>query len=76
MMNDNNKSEIKDVVREYLLHEQPTFLTREQTMKLLSIGKSTLRRYVEDKVFTEYRLGMRCYYNRTEILTTLINSVV
>ena len=75
-MNDNNKSEIKDVVREYLLHEQPTFLTREQTMKLLSIGKSTLRRYVEDKVFTEYRLGMRCYYNRTEILTTLINSVV
>ena len=76
MMNDSNKSEIKDVVREYLLHDNPTFLTREQTMKLLSIGKSTLRRYVEDKVLTEYRLGMRCYYNRTEILTTLINSVV
>ena len=75
-MNDNKKSEIKDVVREYLLHDNPTFLTREQTMELLSIGKSTLRRYVEDKVFTEYRLGMRCYYNRTEILTTLINSVV
>tara|TARA_R110000744_G_scaffold379243_2_gene496829 strand:+ start:192 stop:419 length:228 start_codon:yes stop_codon:yes gene_type:complete len=74
-MNDNKKSEIKDVVREYLLHDNPTFLTREQTMELLSIGKSTLRRYVEDKVFTEYRLGMRCYYNRTEILTTLINSV-
>lgn len=73
-MSDITASKIKEVVRDFLLHEEPTFLTREQTTAMLSIGNSTLRRYVSEKVFTEYRLGMRCYYNKTEILTKLINS--
>jgi len=73
-MSEITASQIKEVVRDFLKHEEPTFLTREQTTAMLSIGNSTLRRYVSDKVFTEYRLGMRCYYNKTEILAKLINS--
>ena len=73
-MSDINASQIKEVVRDFLLHEEPTFLTREQTTSMLSIGNSTLRKYVQDKLFTEYRLGMRCYYSKNEILAKLINS--
>ena len=73
-MSEITASQIKEVVRDFLLQEQPTFLTREQTTSMLSIGNSTLRRYVQENLFTEYRLGMRCYYNKTEILAKLINS--
>ena len=74
-MEDLQKTQIKEVVREFLMHEQPTFLTREQTLDLLCIGKGTLRMYVNDGLVKEYRLGLRSYYNRTEIINDLMKGL-
>ena len=75
-MENSQETQIKQAVRTFLMHEQPSFLTREQTLELLCVGKGTLRRYVSDGVVREYRLGLRSYYNRTEILNDLMNSVI
>ena len=72
-MEDLQRTQIKDVVREYLLHENVSFITREQTLDLLCIGRSTLKTYVNDGLIKEYRFGMRNYYNKTQILNSIIS---
>lgn len=50
------------------------FLTREETARILKIDLSTLHRWTKRKIISQYGIGSKRYYLRTEIEQKLLSN--
>ena len=73
-------SKIKNIVektinqQKEILSIEVEFLTREETARILKIDLSTLHRWTKRKIISQYGLGSKRYYLRTEIEQKLLSN--
>lgn len=51
--------------------EKDDLMTRDQVLDLLQINASTLWHWQNKKRITVYKFSNKCYYKRSEIMTTI-----
>lgn len=77
---DNLVNQIKAIIEKTInqqkefLSMEVEFLTREETARILKIDLSTLHRWKNKGIISQYGLGNKRYYLRTEIEQKLLNN--
>lgn len=66
------KTQLQDFKKELSnQNENEDLLTREQVLELLKINASTLWHWQNKGRITVYKFANKCYYKRSELMTTI-----
>lgn len=66
------RKELEDFKKEFTTQtENDDLMTREQVLELLQINASTLWHWQNKGRITVYKFANKCYYKRSELMTTI-----
>lgn len=66
------KTQLEDFKKEFTTQtENDDLMTRDQVLELLQINASTLWHWQNKGRITVYKFANKCYYKRSELMTTI-----
>lgn len=65
------EEELKDIKENFQPKESVELLTREETAKFLKVSLTTLWDWRKKGILSNYRIGNRVYYKRSEVESVL-----